>query len=189
MDQDAAHELNAADSDVVTAVAQKLKEIREARRVPQHGLAERLSVSPKTVGRWENGQLPRRPGIALWELASALETDLALVVEEVTERPSSNGKDAALSQSGFVRQVDLMIGELSDAVAERRELTADFKTMLILNLRYLRNQLVAMRGKARGYAAGDSRDRGGARLRGRWVSCRLAVRPGTEWLAAGPRRD
>ena len=48
---------------------------------------------------------------------------------------------------------------------------------------------VAMRGKARGYAAGDSRDRGGARLRGRWVSCRLAVRPGTEWLAAGPRRD
>ena len=133
MDQDAAHELNAADSDVVTAVAQKLKEIREARRVPQHGLAERLSVSPKTVGRWGNGRLPRRPGIALWELASALETDLALVVEEVTERPSSNGKDAALSQSGFVRQVDLMIGELSDAVAERRELTADFKTMLILN--------------------------------------------------------
>ena len=48
---------------------------------------------------------------------------------------------------------------------------------------------VAMRGMARGYAAGDSRDRGGARLRGRWVSCRLAVRPGTEWLAAGPRRD
>ena len=29
---------------------------------------------------------------------------------------------------------------------------------------------VAMRGMARGYAAGDSRDRGGARLRGRWVS-------------------
>ena len=48
---------------------------------------------------------------------------------------------------------------------------------------------VAMRGMARGYAAGDSRDRGGARLWGRWVSCRLAVRPGTEWLAAGPRRD
>ena len=48
---------------------------------------------------------------------------------------------------------------------------------------------VAMRGMARGYAAGDSRDRGGARLRGRWVSCRLAVRPGTGWLAAGPRRD
>ena len=40
---------------------------------------------------------------------------------------------------------------------------------------------VAMRGMARGYAAGDSRDRGGARLRGRWVSCRLAVRP-AEWL-------
>ena len=38
-----------------------------------------------------------------------------------------------------------------------------------------------MRGMVRGYAAGDSRDRGGARLRGRWVSCRLAVRPGTEW--------
>ena len=28
-----------------------------------------------------------------------------------------------------------------------------------------------MRGMARGYAAGDSRDRGGAGLRGRWVSC------------------
>ena len=47
----------------------------------------------------------------------------------------------------------------------------------------------AMRGMAREYAAGDSRDRGGASLRGRWVSCRLAVRPGMEWLAAGPRRD
>ena len=43
-----------------------------------------------------------------------------------------------------------------------------------------------MRGMARGYAAGDSRDRGGAGLRGRWVSCRLAVRPGMEWLAVGP---
>ena len=32
-------------------------------------------------------------------------------------------------------------------------------------------------------------DRGGASLRGRWVSCRLAVRPGVEWLAAGPWRD
>ena len=30
-----------------------------------------------------------------------------------------------------------------------------------------------MRGMARGYAAGDSRDLGGASLRGRWVSCRL----------------
>ena len=30
---------------------------------------------------------------------------------------------------------------------------------------------------------------GVARLRGRWVSCRLAVRPGMEWLAAGTRRD
>ena len=40
-------------------------------------------------------------------------------------------------------------------------------------------------GMARGYAAGDSRDRGGARLRGRWVSCRLAVMPGTECLQPG----
>ena len=36
---------------------------------------------------------------------------------------------------------------------------------------------------------GTLADRGGASLRGRWVSCRLAVRPGMEWLAAGPRRD
>ena len=35
-----------------------------------------------------------------------------------------------------------------------------------------------MRRMARGYAAGDSRDRGGARLRGRWVSCRLSGRDG-----------
>ena len=36
---------------------------------------------------------------------------------------------------------------------------------------------------------GTLADRGGASLRGRWVSCRLAVRPGVEWLAAGPRRE
>ena len=34
----------------------------------------------------------------------------------------------------------------------------------------------------------DSRDRGGARLRGRWVSCRLAVRPGMEWLSRAKAR-
>ena len=58
---------------------------------------------------------------------------------------------------------------------------------------------VAMRGKARGYAAGDSRDRGGARLRGRWVSCRLAGQAGNgmacsrakarlNWVSQGQRR-
>ena len=36
---------------------------------------------------------------------------------------------------------------------------------------------------------GTLADRGGASLRGRWVSCRLTVRPGVEWLAAGPRRE
>ena len=36
---------------------------------------------------------------------------------------------------------------------------------------------------------GTPADRTGASLRGRWVSCRLAVRPGVEWLAAGPRRE
>ena len=36
---------------------------------------------------------------------------------------------------------------------------------------------------------GTLADRGGASLRGRWVSCRLAVRPGVKWLAAGPRRE
>ena len=36
---------------------------------------------------------------------------------------------------------------------------------------------------------GTLADRGGASLRGRWVSCRLAVRPGVEWLAAGSRRE
>ena len=36
---------------------------------------------------------------------------------------------------------------------------------------------------------GTLADRGGASLRGRWVSRRLAVRPGVEWLAAGPRRE
>ena len=36
---------------------------------------------------------------------------------------------------------------------------------------------------------GTLADRGGASLRGRWVSCSLAVRPGVEWLAAGPRRE
>ena len=36
---------------------------------------------------------------------------------------------------------------------------------------------------------GTLADRGGASLRGRWVSCRLAVRPGVEWLAAGPGRE
>ena len=36
---------------------------------------------------------------------------------------------------------------------------------------------------------GPLADRGGASLRGRWVSCSLAVRPGVEWLAAGPRRE
>ena len=56
-----------------------------------------------------------------------------------------------------------------------------------------------VRGMARGYAAGDSRDRGGARLRGRWVSCRLAVQAGNgmacsrakarlNWVSQGQRR-
>ena len=36
---------------------------------------------------------------------------------------------------------------------------------------------------------GTLADRDDASLRGRWVSCRLAVRLGVEWLAAGPRRD
>ena len=36
---------------------------------------------------------------------------------------------------------------------------------------------------------GTLADRGGASLRGRWVSCRLAVRSGVEWLAVGPGRD
>ena len=36
---------------------------------------------------------------------------------------------------------------------------------------------------------GTLADREDASLRGRWVSCRLAVRLGVEWLAAGPRRD
>ena len=36
---------------------------------------------------------------------------------------------------------------------------------------------------------GTLADRDDASLRGRWVSCRLAVRPGVEWLAVGPGRD
>ena len=36
---------------------------------------------------------------------------------------------------------------------------------------------------------GTLADRDDASLRGRWVSCRLAVRLGVEWLAAGSRRD
>ena len=36
---------------------------------------------------------------------------------------------------------------------------------------------------------GTLADRDDASLRGRWVNCRLAVRLGVEWLAAGPRRD
>ncbi len=58
---------------------------------------------------------------------------------------------------------------------------------------------VAMRGMARGYAAGDSRDRGGARLRGRWVSCRAGRQAGNgmacsrakarlNWVSQGQRR-
>ena len=43
----------------------------------------------------------------------------------------------------------------------------------------------AMRGMAREYAAGTLADRGGASLRGRWVSCRLAVRPGWNGLQPG----
>ena len=34
-----------------------------------------------------------------------------------------------------------------------------------------------------------SRTGGGASLRGSWVSCRLAVRRGVEWLAVGPWRE
>ena len=45
-----------------------------------------------------------------------------------------------------------------------------------------------MRGMAREYAAGTLADRDDASLRGGWVSCRLAVRLGVEWLAAGPGR-
>ena len=36
---------------------------------------------------------------------------------------------------------------------------------------------------------GTLADRGGASLRGGWVSRRLAVRPGVEWLAVGPGRE
>ena len=36
---------------------------------------------------------------------------------------------------------------------------------------------------------GTLADRGGTSLRGSWVSCRLAVRRGVEWLAVGPGRD
>ena len=36
---------------------------------------------------------------------------------------------------------------------------------------------------------GTLADRDDASLRGRWVSCRLAVRLGVEWRAAGPGRD
>ena len=43
--------------------------------------------------------------------------------------------------------------------------------------------------RARKALCGSCDARDGASLRGRWVSCRLAVRPGMEWLAAGPRRD
>ena len=35
---------------------------------------------------------------------------------------------------------------------------------------------------------GTLADRDDASLRGRWVSCRLAVRLGVEWRAAGPGR-
>ena len=36
---------------------------------------------------------------------------------------------------------------------------------------------------------GTPASRGGESLRGRWVGCRLAVRRGVEWLAAGPWRE
>ena len=36
---------------------------------------------------------------------------------------------------------------------------------------------------------GTLADRGGTSLQGSWVSCRLAVRRGVEWLAAGPWRE
>ena len=36
---------------------------------------------------------------------------------------------------------------------------------------------------------GTPAGRGGASLRGRWVSCRLAVRQEVEWRAVGPGRD
>ena len=56
-----------------------------------------------------------------------------------------------------------------------------------------------MRGMARGYAAGDSRDRGGARLRGRWVSLQAGRQAGNgmacsrakarlNWVSQGQRR-
>ena len=51
----------------------------------------------------------------------------------------------------------------------------------------------AMRGMAREYAAGNSlgpgwRESAGTSVVGGWVGRRRAVRPGVEWLAAGPRR-
>ena len=36
---------------------------------------------------------------------------------------------------------------------------------------------------------GTLADRGGTSLRGSWVSCRLAVKRGVEWLAVGPWRE
>ena len=43
---------------------------------------------------------------------------------------------------------------------------------------------------ARGARGPDWRELAGTfSWRGRWVSCRLAVRPGVEWRAAGPGRD
>ena len=36
---------------------------------------------------------------------------------------------------------------------------------------------------------GTLADRGGTSLRRSWVSCRLAVRRGVEWLAVGPWRE
>ena len=60
-------------------VAERIKELLEAEKLSQYGLAKRLGINPSTVCNWLNGK--KEPSIeSLWKLANYFDVSVDYLI-------------------------------------------------------------------------------------------------------------
>lgn len=77
----------------------RIRELREARGVSQHGLARRLGVTKMAVSRWENGAaMPTADKLPT--IAALLECEVNDLYDDETLRAASEAARAAVAAKG-----------------------------------------------------------------------------------------
>ena len=77
----------------------RIRELREARGLSQHGLARRLGVTKMAVSRWESGAAMRTAD-KLPTIAALLECEVNDLYDDETLRAASEAARAALAAKG-----------------------------------------------------------------------------------------